>query len=189
MTEFVSPHTIELFESPLGGDGVRALVPLAKGCKVFHEKPLIALQTVATTKDVIVCANCMSFIGGADLQMEYLARKVSRVSLSEGDQPREGVFPCAHHCGEIYCSSACLNEHWRSGGHQLLCTGLVKDTEAGTHPLMKFKVHACTTNEIFLLVAQVFAKICSSVSLSLSSGGDKTAAVDAATRPYRNYVR
>jgi hypothetical protein len=189
MTEFASPNTFALFESPLGGDGVRALVPLATGCKVLHEKPLVALQTVATTKDVIVCANCMSFIGGAHLQMEYLARKVSRVTLTEGDRLHEGFYPCAHHCGEIYCSIACLNEHWRSGGHQLLCTGLVKDDEAETHPLMKFKVHACTTNEIFLLVAQVFAKICSSVSSSLSSGRDKTAAVDAAMKPYRNYVR
>jgi len=36
--------------------------------------------------------------------------------------------------------------------------GLIPESEASTHPLVGFKVHAVKTNEIFLLVADLIAK-------------------------------
>ncbi len=46
------------------------------------------------------------------------------------------------------------------GGHALLCTGAIPDEIAEEHPLIIFKQHAVTSNEIFLLVADLFAKAC-----------------------------
>ena len=42
--------------------------------------------------------------------------------------------------------------------HNLLCVGLIPESEAHSHPLVGFKVHAVRTNEIFLLVADLIAK-------------------------------
>jgi hypothetical protein len=122
MSLFLSSDDIALYKSPLGGDGVRASTSLPAGRRVLLEKPLVAMQTVVTKNDVLVCANCLTFVGGADLQLRVLARRVTRVSILEG-QEFPGVSPCAHRCGEVYCSATCLSEHWVAGGHQLLCTG------------------------------------------------------------------
>jgi hypothetical protein len=57
---------------------------------------------------------------------------------------------CPLGCGEIYCSQACVAENKRRG-HDLLCTG----PHASDHPIVQFKTHAVSTNEIFLFAAVV----------------------------------
>ena len=37
----------------------------------------------------------------------------------------------------------------------MLCTGTVPEKDAEQHPLIRFKLHAMATNEIFLLVGAV----------------------------------
>ena len=44
-------------------------------------------------------------------------------------------------CGELYCSAACRDVHW-ARGHRLLCVGPVPEEQAGTHPLVLYKMHA-----------------------------------------------
>ena len=96
---------------------------------------------------------------------------------------------CRHNCGIIYCSLECQQDDWEWGGHQELCTGTIPDpvestltqctiidvqdenevgsstTESynGTNlqmdPLLKFKMHAMETNEIFLIVATWLVRI------------------------------
>jgi hypothetical protein len=66
---------------------------------------------------------------------------------------------CSQKCGQQYCSETCRDDHFLRKGHRLLCVGLISDAEAKSHPLMKFKMHALQTNEIFLLVADVVCKI------------------------------
>jgi hypothetical protein len=96
---------------------------------------------------------------------------------------------CRHNCGLIYCSLECQQDDWEWGGHQELCTGTILDpvktnltqctiidvqdeNDVGSSttesyngmnsqmdPLLKFKVHAMETNEIFLLVATWLVRI------------------------------
>jgi hypothetical protein len=78
-------------------------------------------------------------------------------------QAQEGwlsdVVPCSQDCGEVYCSEACRQSHWRTA-HSSLCVGAIPDDIHGrNHPLVLFRAHAARTNEIFLLVAEVVAAI------------------------------
>ena len=57
------------------------------------------------------------------------------------------------------------------------------------HPLINFKVHAMSTNEIFLMVGDVFAAICCHVDSLLSAGVELHQAFDVATKPLSSYVR
>ena len=50
--------------------------------------------------------------------------------------------------------------------------------------LVAFKRHACATNEIFLLVADVFARICCEVDSAKANGVQFSAAVDTTMSPF-----
>ena len=75
-------------------------------------------------------------------------------------------------------------------GHRLLCTGYITEEDAATSPLINFKMHACATNEIFLLVADVFASICCEIQKMREEGSlnDESILV-AALFPYSTFVR
>ena len=83
----------------------------------------------------------------------------------------------------------CREVHWRR--HRFLCTGEISDNDAESHPLIQFKCHACETNEIFLLVADVFTQICSDIDLVHEQGNveDMTAMISKSLAPYENFVR
>ena len=175
---------LETFKSPLGGDGLKASRAFIGNEILLKERPLLSQQTLVTKKDVLVCSNCMRFIGNVDIQLDYLSRNVDRQELTsksknfnlnkskevDGDFFSE-IIPCSSSCGELYCSSACANSHFENG-HKLLCTGEIAEEDALNHPLIKFKIHACSTNEIFLLVADIFSKICIDFSNSNKSNHD-----------------
>lgn len=59
--------------------------------------------------------------------------------------------------GERYCSEACKQEHWESGGHKYLCCASVPGGEDA--PLYKFKVHAIDLCDTLLLAGQVYASL------------------------------
>ena len=100
------------------------------------------------------------------------------------------IVPCSAECGEIYCSASCRDHHWHHHGHRLLCTGYISDEEAESHPLMAFKIHAISTNEIFLMVADVFAIIITRAELKRESdGSDLVEALRWASQPLESYVR
>ena len=90
------------------------------------------------------------------------------------DQSSWKVVPCRHECGQVYCSTECEADFWEAR-HRFLCTGQIASVSSGEdedeasqvqsqeqpqqqqqqqHPLIQFKQHAITTNEIFLLVAE-----------------------------------
>ena len=115
--------------------------------------------------------------------------KQKQNSGGEKDESYEMV-PCRNKCGELYCSQECEEKMWSYGGHELMCTGLIPDLESNNgpeensddvgkyegksdedngkmnnepylHPLLEFKVHAVQSNEIFLMVGDLVAKVIS----------------------------
>lgn len=157
-----------IFSSPLHADGVRAERPYIKDQVVYLETPAHFLQTIPNRQLALVCGNCARFVGSVGLQMKFLQKEVSRADLTndpktdfDGLQPLSSLVPCSGKCGEFYCSEECRVKHWCSKGHSLLCTGHIKDEEAEEHPLFLFKMHAVSTNEIFLMVGEIFAEIIS----------------------------
>lgn len=85
--------------------------------------------------------------------------KPNNAEVEEGCAP---VYGCLAQCGTFYCSEKCALISLRMG-HDLLCVGRVSETLSTSdnsmdifeHPLMKFKNYAVSTNEVFLLAAQV----------------------------------
>jgi hypothetical protein len=65
--------------------------------------------------------------------------------------------------------------------HRYLCTGNINDEDADSNCLVQFILHAIETNEIFLLVADVFARICSDV--------DDGQTIENALKPWQGYCR
>ena len=133
----------------------------SEGDTVLRERPLIGLQSIESKMQVPVCAKCFRFIGNAELHYDIVSGRCSRSTLRKDDTWRfrkettvsfreTNIVQCA--CGECFCSETCRKE---SDTHALLCTASVPDD----HPIVKFKIHAMQTNEIFLLAAKVVASI------------------------------
>jgi lysine-specific demethylase 8 len=81
-------------------------------------------------------------------------------AASPQSRRQHDLIPCRHKCGHVYCSLECQQDDWEWGGHQELCTGWIQEEEqADQHPLLKFKIHARETNEIFLLIATWLVRI------------------------------
>ena len=158
-------------------EGLFVDAPVAAGAVIFNEAPLNFLQSIPNKQDVLVCAGCYRFLGSVDTQVKLLQKSISRGEglLSTADS---SLLSCL--CGEIYCSDECKACHFNRG-HKFLCTGHLSEEEAIKSPLVKFKVHAVQTNEIFLLVADIFAAIIASIE-----GGVSTSE---AILPWSNYVR
>jgi hypothetical protein len=59
-----------------------------------------------------------------------------------------------------------------------------------SNPLFQYKIHACSTNEIFLLVADVFAKVCVEIEARREKGDTALdIIVQEALSPYARFVR
>lgn len=196
--------TCEEFESPLHGRGVRACRPIRKGEIIFEEKPYHLLHTLPNRQLVYACAACHQPLGSAALQLQVLQKSINRqnmISEIESIEPLPGesasqeaghscnIIPCSAHCGEYYCSDICRDIHWRQRGHSMLCTGSISDEEAESHPLMKFKIHAVSSNEIFLMVAELFAFICSQLNELVGSGQPLSDALRVVEAPLQGYVK
>ena len=185
-------ENIAVIRSTLHGNGVCALRSFREGEVLFVEVPTNFLQAIPNKQDAAVCAKCARFIGTIGTQLSLLTRDISRQEYVndspcfENDMILGPIIPCFHHCGEMYCSEACRAAHYDKG-HRLLCTGQISDEEAGDHPLVLFKQHAVETNEIFLLVADIFAEFCTRVeSVDLSSRDD---AIHELCARYEDFVR
>ena len=146
-------ENIESFLSSIHGTGLRVTKSMKRGDVVFHEVPWLFLQTIPNKQDVVVCANCACFVGSLGTQLGLLERSLSRQELLQdnlhfvGDIQLTPVIHCNNHCGEVYCSEQCRDNHFLRG-HDLLCTGLITEEEAEEHPLIRFKMFAISTNEV-----------------------------------------
>lgn len=156
-----------VFQSPLHGDGVCATKNYTAWDIIYREKPLHFLQTIPNRLDVLVCSYCYKFIGSVGVQLRYLQKKLTRHDLTNTrthDVPpykvlSQHIIPCQKACGELYCSETCRDSHWSSRGHQLLCTGAISDSEAETSALYNFKLFSISSNEIFLMVADIVSEV------------------------------
>jgi hypothetical protein len=190
MASFVDELTV-VGSSGLHADGVFTVAPISAGALAFKEAPLNKVQSLDNRQDAMCCGQCLRFIGGRKMQLLLLTNSHTRAEISAsvgsgsdavdaGPNDLSPVVPCRDACGEVYCSTACATKHWESC-HCLLCTGKIPDESAQTHPIMAFKIHACQTNEIFLMVADIFAGVVLRV--------EKGATPEEAMAPYEGYVR
>lgn len=162
----------------------------------MQERPLVALQSLENRQYVPTCGACFHFLGSCRQHLALLAEQSDRSDMTQAEAGAAGLreeaavfptalwaplVPCAMGCGELYCSAVCRDAHW-ARGHRLLCVGPVPDSEAATHPLVLYKVHAMQSNEIFLLVADVVALILTRFE---ANGGDLAAAM----LPFRDFVQ
>jgi hypothetical protein len=181
-----------VFNSSLHGFGVQAVAHLATGDVALQEKPLYFLQTIPNRKLVIVCGSCSKPLGNLATQVGTLQGTIYRgnmVAELGGLGPECTVVGCPTNCGELYCSDRCRDLHWATQGHRLLCTGHIPDEGAEFHPLVGFKMHAMATNEIFLMVAEVFASMVCQVDNLVAGGLNPAQAFDVAAKPLSGYVR
>ncbi len=123
------------------------------GTLIFTERPLAYLQSLGNTSDCQVCKHCYSF--------------VSREGSATICQPAQS-FQCRNRCGQLYCSALCEKLAWKTKGHDLLCTGLISESEAEEHPLIEFKIHAMQNNEIFLVVGEIVCTVTNLVRRGVS---------------------
>ncbi len=206
MASFLRPDRFFIVQSSaLHGDGVFAAEPqqVRDEEPLWEETPNLFLQSVENRADALICANCHGFVGTLGTQLDVLHKKVSREDTeqlatramqpqgSEDEVLSKGIVFCEQECGEMYCSPACAREHWNRS-HCLLCTGSMVEDE----PLVNFKMHAIKTNEIFLMVADHFAEICTRVDAAVGEVEDENqkkqyaeAAAREATQPYATFVR
>ncbi|CAM9789811.1 unnamed protein product [Ectocarpus fasciculatus] len=170
------------------------------------------MQSLDNAQDVTVCRNCLGFAGDIISQLELLTglprpeclerhQTRQRISKSNGydfqtvpAHELSGLYECLEGCGEVYCSPRCRSEHWERC-HRLLCVGSVPDEEAQDHPLVAFRIHAMQTNEIFLLVGEVMARIATAFTKKMQAepGADGNGDVDdemsAARAPFADFVQ
>lgn len=160
---------IEVFQSPLHCDGVIATSAINDQDTIYLEKPHYFLQSMPNRRSVLACGGCARFLGSIGLQLKVLQKCVTREELLGGtftgvSEPflplSDSLLPCHAGCGELYCSPVCRDMHWANKGHKFLCTGHIDESQADSHPLIAFKIHAVQTNEIFLMIADIFAELC-----------------------------
>ena len=157
--------------SALGGEGVTCDKDITTGSALFTEAPLLCQQTLSNKQNALVCGCCYRFLGSIDIQLQLLMRQISRADVGTCviDPNSSGylsaLIPCDSNCGEFYCSIECKEKAWNTV-HNYSCTGAITEEEAPTHPLIEFKTHCLMTNEIFLMVLDVFSMIINELARS-----------------------
>jgi lysine-specific demethylase 8 len=162
------PPLIRRVDSDTRGRHLVAATQIEKGRLLFCERPMVALQSTGNVhKGILVCHYCQAFCGTPEMALQIAADPTCLPKITTNEPTNENddnpnkeeqynMIPCPDHCGHVYCCRDCQQDDWAWGGHEELCTGKIEDTE---HPLLKFKQHAISTNEIFLLVAVWLARI------------------------------
>ncbi|OQS07027.1 hypothetical protein THRCLA_00970 [Thraustotheca clavata] len=125
------------------------------GEPIFSEKPYVAMQHIANQALIQSCENCHVTVGSIEEQLAHIlhvepAAVPKMPEALQKDVHNEGKCACA--CGAVYCSPVCRSDAWERY-HCLLCTAH-PDT-----PMHDFFQHATDTNEIFILAAQVIARV------------------------------
>ena len=193
--------------STLHGDGVVATEDVERaGDVLFEEVPSLFIQSLSNRRDNLICGGCKSFVGSLNMHIDVLTRAITRQDQEELDARTHcastsslgiGQFPgnkilspvvlCSHQCGEVYCCEECRIQHWNDG-HCILCTGCVATEDDS---LIEFKVHAVSTNEIFLMIADLYARVCIKVEKAINEGDTRIPEEIASEQlgQYDSYVR
>ncbi len=189
-----------IFASSLHADGVKANHCFETGEIVYREAPLHFLQTLPNRRVTLICGYCSKFLGSVGVQLKYLQKQINREELTTNTadalakienhyQHLTDIFPCSGKCGELYCSEYCRDSHWDCKGHKLLCTGHIPDDDAEDHPLFQFKMYAVSTNEIFLMVADIFAEVCDNCEVEMAAAKPVDEVAKCYLKRYENFVR
>ncbi len=117
---------------------------IRKNQLILVERPLLFLQSLGNThQGALVCRQCGAFIGGPDICLAVASGRLKRENVWEfynnnnncdyecGHEGYEMVS-CRNKCGELFCSNECEKDFWMSGGHDLMCTGLIPDPVSET---------------------------------------------------------
>lgn len=193
MAEFSTSSFDGVGQSSLHGFGVFAVNAFMPGDLVFNETPLLRLQSLPNRSDALVCGFCFRFLGSVGMQLGVLSGQVNRLSCEAslraprpGDLNLSDILSCGYQCGELYCSEICRSQHWEKC-HSLLCTGCVSVDDADNSPLIAFKQYAVSTNEILLMVGDVFAEIFSNPVINAGGEGSHAVALEL-VHPFQAYV-
>lgn len=190
--DIITPSSIIVYNSSLHGDGVKTLKSIKKNDIIFKEVPMCCLQSIPNRQDAICCSYCHRFIGNINIQLKVLKKEISRQDIIDYTNQTtsnnhhinfmlsDTILPCQSNCGTYYCSEKCRDLHMVKS-HKYLCTGNINDEDADSSCLVQFILHAIETNEIFLLVADVFARICCDI--------DNGQSVENAIKPWQGYCR
>lgn len=157
------------------GRHIKSTKYIKKNEIIFQERPLCFLQSLtnSTSHGIITCNYCNAFIGNPNTSISCLSGNLSRQTLlqnlnnttidtnDDDDNNRIKLISCSNNCGVFYCSNECKQNDTIYHGHNMLCTGNIKDGEEDIHPLYEFKVHACQNNEIFLIIGHIITSIIS----------------------------
>lgn len=192
-------YFLDVFKSPLHGDGVKTPRSIAKDEVLYVEAPALHLQSINNRQDALVCSHCSRFIGSVELQLDFLQKKTDRLRLSDQssmaalDERQKSaichlsdVCPCMLSCGELYCGEMCRRMHWELKGHSILCTGQLTEETVAVSPLYQFKLFSIQTNEIFLLIAEIIAEICATQD---RNGSEGLAACNDAVNRFSSFVQ
>jgi hypothetical protein len=157
------PPLIHRADSDTRGRHLAAATHIEKGRLLFCERPMIALQSTGNVHEgILVCQYCQAFCGTPEMALQIAAFPTCLPEITTNEpttndnDEQYNMIPCPDKCGHVYCCRECQQDDWAWGGHEELCTGKIEDPE---HPLLQFKKHAISTNEIFLLVAVWMARI------------------------------
>mmetsp|Transcript_32973 Transcript_32973/g.62091 ORF Transcript_32973/g.62091 Transcript_32973/m.62091 type:complete len:350 (+) Transcript_32973:118-1167(+) len=170
------------------GRGLLATRRISKGEVFLIETPLVSVQDVSTSAQVLACGCCMRFVGSLDVQAAVASGARSRIHVLETELPTASlpnlpdnqtnmlseIWPCQQGCGAVYCSSVCRDSDW-ARGHRLLCVGLVSEEEADTHALVQFKRDADWPVDSLALLAKAAAHV---VCRYHENGGNLQAAME-----------
>ena len=149
----------EVRSSKLHGRGLFATTNIMKGAKILSEAPLVAMQSPPNRHEAARCSCCLGTLPLPPREhLELLVGSLTPQTVAKAPE-KHGAVGCKQSCGELYCSALCRDRAWNKEGHSLLCVGFVSEADAPNHPLVQFKVHAITTNDILLLVGTVIAKM------------------------------
>ena len=129
---------------------------LFKNELVFNERPLLALQSLGNSHDgALCCKHCKAFLFCRETHLALHSKDITRDSITCDDN----IISCRGKCGEYFCSHKCESDAWNMYGHCFLCTGRITEDNSEEHPLLRFKIHAVQTNEIFLMVADWLTRV------------------------------
>lgn len=153
------------------GKGVFATQDLKVGDVIFEEDPLVAIQTILSTKCTLTCDHCLNYVGSMFDQVKWHVEKMlgaKNVDVSEDERQKlesmkvasnhkgDQIFRCRNLCGAKYCSEECCSAAW-DVHHWALCPR--QESQVACEWLEMFYDHAKKTNEVFILAAQAIAKV------------------------------
>uniref|UniRef100_A0A0G4IEN2 SET domain-containing protein n=1 Tax=Chromera velia CCMP2878 TaxID=1169474 RepID=A0A0G4IEN2_9ALVE len=170
-----NPHVFRnIMIRDLGQDRGRGLVAkrrIVKGEVIYRDEPIAAMQHVYSKRVTMSCSYCFRVVGSLRQQIDRVlsnSGKSLKKNFPKADEalteevcsrpPFEmpEAIPCPLHCGDVFCSTLCMEEAQKRGPHRILCNEM---RQADKLKLFRFFQHARHNHENFILAAVVYAEV------------------------------